>query len=384
MNFSKDNWALRNIADKLKPTICESCKAEAAAEGNTCCEEGFCEHCLRNIADNKEYVMTHLFRVNSRIEGYHDRGDGHKDFKGMKYRLANERPLLYYGIELEIGFNYDYARADYDDYYQDEYGEDCCDLSDIVEEFDRITGGIFIYETDSTVENGVECISRPMSYAAWTSDEVVGKVKEGLEYLERMGAWDPQPEGHGMHVHISRAFFDNAQNERTQREMYADFDWLFQYYQKELEILGGREYTDYCASKVDKVKRRYDIGTRDAYDNTYNVELKVTGKLKKGGSLESGHDSAIIISGPTLEGRIFHSTLNYKEVLANIEIMRNFAHAVRESNIEGKTLNNILHTKDNLYLDEVIREKRNLMHKIGKSLTLTRKNTSEIELKGEE
>ena len=376
--YTKENETFKNIKDKLKPTICKSCEADGHTFYGTCAD------CLKNQAYNKEYAETHLFIVDEEFRPYHS-GGSHNVFKSMVYRMPNEKPYLYYGIEVEVEFDEDCVyvfQRDEDDYYDD--NEDPSDdIQEILKKFSEITEGMFIYEKDGSLTNGVEFISRPMSYAKWVDKDTVKKMREGFDYLARCGAVKEQPNSNGMHIHISKKFFDYGEKKREYREdAYKDMDWLFQFYQNELEKIGGRKYTAYCDSKMNKIKSNYNIGRRNENHGMYNVELEIKGKMKKGGRMAEGdHYSAVSLSGPTIEARIFNSTIDVNHILANIELMRNFAHAVREEDIEGKTLNNILHTKDNLYLDDVLNETRKKCYKSKEEFDLERVNTNEMEIK---
>ena len=370
IEYSPEWDAFRNIKDKMKPTICASCRNDDGRRSNT---YGHCAKCLENQAYNTDLVETSLFIMDKYPREYHD-GGVHDVFKSTPLRMPGEHPYLYYGIEIEVEFNSDYVDVfeDYDGAFTDK-------IKTILDEFSNITEGMFVYERDGSLENGVEFISRPTSYPKWVDKGTVEKMKNGFQFLINNGAYIKQPDSNGLHIHISRKFFDYGKTGRNNRdEAYQDMDWLFQFFQKELEALGGRNYTSYCASKVDKIKERYGIGRRQN-DDEFNAEFTVKGKLKKGGRIPRGdHYSAVNMSGPTIEARIFNSTVDYKRVLSYIEIMRNFAHAVRDGEIEGKTLNQILNTKDNLYLDGLVREVRNELYKSGRRLTLTRKNKDEI------
>lgn len=376
--YTKENETFENITC-LKPTICKSCRADGDSM------IGHCEECLKNQAWNKEYVETHLFECDPYFRPYHS-GGKHSNFKCTPYRMPGEKPYLYYGIEIEIEFDRDYLKVFYEDEdgYEDE-DEPSNDTETMLSKFTEITGGMFVYEKDGSLENGIEFISRPMSYAKWVDKDTVEKLKAGLEYLKKeWGAFENQPNSNGMHIHISKKFFDYGDLKRTDRnDAYRDMDWLFQYFQEELEKIGGRKYTGFCDSKVNKIKREYGIGTQCNRDSRWNVELEIKGKMKKGGRMaEEDHYSAVTLSGKTIEGRIFNSTTDYKHVLANIELMRNFAHAVRDAEITGKTLNDILHTKDNQYLDGVLDEvKKNLYKNSKEKFSLERVAEDEMEIK---
>ena len=374
MEYSKENFAFRNI-NELKPTLCASCKADGYAIYGTC------EKCLRNQAWNKEYVETHLFVVDDMLEGYHCTGNGHDTFKRTFYRKENEHPYLYYGIELEIGFDEDETKVfedeDYDDYSETDQ------IESILQKFSEITEGMFVYEKDGSVTNGVECISRPTSIAQWTDPKTVEKLKNGLEYLKSEGAYVDQPDGNGMHIHISSKFFDYGKMKRENKnEAYKDMDWLFQFFQPEIEKLSGRKYTSYCQSKVENIKRQYGIGQDARYNDLWNIELEMKGKMKKGGNIPmSNHRYALEMSGPTIEARVFKSTIDYKHVLANIEFMRNIAHAVRNESTEGKTFRELLHTKDNLFLDEWVENVRKKCFKNKEKFDLDKVTENEMEIK---
>lgn len=375
MQYDPEDYWLHNIKNELKPTICESCKADGERR------YGSCEECLKNQAYNKEYIETHLFVVNPNLEEYHEGGD-HNWFKQTKKHLPGEKPFLYYGIEVEVEMDNAYIDVfHYDDY--EDYTETSEEICEILQKVAELSHGIFVFEKDGSLNNGFEMISSPMSYGMWTSPEVVECLKNTFAYLQEQHALINQPTTNGMHVHISKKFFDYGTCKRERREQaYEDMDWLFQFFQPELEKLGGREYTGYCASKVSKALDRYGIGNNSYNDRTMRVELEVKGKLKKGGEMASGdHYSAVSLSGPTIEGRIFKSTVDYKHILANIEIMRNFSHAVRDGEIVGKTLNDILHTKDNLYLDKLIKKVRENCFKNKEEFSLDRVATDEIEIK---
>ena len=368
----KDSNSLRG---KLKPVSCPACA------DNGCSYQGECETCLKNQAFNKEYLETHSFIMDDEFRGYHY--DGHNQFKTLPLRLPHEHPYLYYGIEIEIGFSRDsvtvYGRDD--DYYDDDYddGDDNWEINDILAEFSKITEGMFIYEYDGSLDNGVECISRPTSYAYWTHKDTVEKLRKGLKFLREKGAYIDQPNGNGLHIHISRKFFDNGQTKLSDRSIaYQNFDWLFQKFQPQIEKLGGREYTHYCESKASKLRK--SLVEENWNMRAYNVEAEIKCKLKKGGQLPEGdHYSAVNTTRKTIEARVFKSSTDYKQILADIEMVRNFAHAVREEDIK-RSFNDILHTKENLYLDELVRKTKMNCRRDKQDIDLDEVNNDEIEI----
>lgn len=362
-------YNIKNVREKLnlKPVVCKSCSDDGLSHGT-------CKTCLENQAYNREVLETTPFVFDTDFANYHS--SDHDFIKALPLRLPNEHPYLYYGIELEIEFDDCSVNCrDYGDDYDNE--ENNFGYEEVLERFSEICP-LFIYEHDGSLDNGIEFISRPCSYAFWTSDKTVKMLKEGMEYLRGQGAFVDQPTGNGFHIHVSRKFFDNGDTKLTdRRNAYTKFDWLFQIFQPELEVLGRRNYTEYCEGKASKLRQELRPWN---WSSRYNVELSAKCKLKEGGEMaREDHHSAVTVSGHTIEGRIFKSTTDYKEILATIEIMRNMSHAVRDNNIDT-SFNEILHSTDNLYLDEYMTKIARYYKKAGKAFDFDKKNTGEIDI----
>lgn len=368
--FQFYNGGSTELRKHLKPICCQSCR-----DNNLCV--GDCKKCLENQAYNREWLETHPFIWDTRFRCYHS--DEHVDFKTLPLRLPNEHNYLYYGIELEIEFDSRkvsiYNPSDDDDYYDE---DDNWKIQEIIDEASGIMEGMFVTEADGSLANGVEFIFRPMTYGYLTDKRTIEKFKKFFEFLKSKGAYADQPISNGMHIHLSRKFFDYGNTKLANRgEAYQSFDWLFQKFQPEFELLGGRKYTDYCASKTSKLRSSI---ADNYYARSFNADIEVKATLKKGGNVPQGdHYSAVNLGRATIEARIFKSTTDYKQMYANIELVRNLAHAVREENIE-KPLNEILHTKDNLFLDEHIQRVRMQCAKNKEVLNLDKMNDNKIEI----
>lgn len=355
-----------SLCDKMKPVTCESCKADGY-------ETGVCPKCLENQAYNTEWLETHTFIWDTALECYHS--CNHDEIKSLPLRLPNEKPNLYYGFEVEVGFDEEMMTEYYDDYEDEERMEASDRLQEILARAAEILDGMAVFEEDSSLQeyNGVEFIFRPMSYAYATHPDTVRKLKKFFDYLEQNGAYVNQPTGCGMHVHLSKKFFEHGKMTNS-AQAYEDFEWLFQFFQPEMEKLGRRKYTSYCESKTDKIKRDMRRMTSD-YGSLSDITFTVN---KGGGRLASNdHSSAINSDRHTIEVRTFKSTINAETMLATLEIVRNVAHAVRGGDIE-KTLDDILHTKDNIYLDKYIQKRRMECKRDGEELDLSRVNTNKI------
>ena len=346
----------RNLLDYLPKndipeTICEECRLNGDSIYGTCAR------CLRNQAKITEYVETHAFIVDDCIMDYHNGSCNHDLLKATPLREPDERPRLFYGIELEVSF------------------EDAgISFSDIAREFAEITNGIAVFERDGSVDDGFEIIFRPMSKRrAYREFGKGGAVRKGLEYLEQQGADICQPSGNGIHIHISKNFF-RAGSESI-NHYGSEMNWLFQVFQPQLEQLCGRKYYHYCQGAKKIAEDRLTGGV-------FGDIVFEGARLKKGNDIPyDDHGVAFNERSATYEARIFHSTINPDTILSYIEIMSNFAHTVRDGDPHDKTLDEILHQEDNLYLDKHIKKCRNREFKNGNKATIELKATNKDEIK---
>ena len=96
---------------------------------------------------------------------------------------------------------------------------------------------------------------------------------------------------------------------------------------------------------------------------------------------DGDHDSAITLSGKTIEGRVFNSTIDTNQVLACIEMMRNLSHAVRDGEIVGKTFGELLATKESPHLDKVLANLKKAYKDNTDEFNLDKVCESEMEIK---
>ena len=368
-------------------------------------EDGYDEACIMRNANHarwlKKYREMHADRLsydkmrkcslwlddNHRyLAGYHDVDT---DTKYCPLHLKNENPYLFLGIEVEITFDdevvdgYDGDRFDEDGDY-DDYGDYDCDgnyipdtydfeVADIAREFMKRAKGIFTCEEDGSLQHGYsfEAVSRPLSPAAWHDQTIIDAMKDAFDYVKSKGAMANQPSGNGFHIHVSKRFFEaNPACNRRLDDVARDMNWVFQKFQNEIEMIGGREYNEWCASAVSSAKM--------ALANNYGITIEKAHLEKKSLSLPYGdHRKAFIdsSSGYTYEARVFHSTLDVERILACIEFMRNISHGARENALEGKTFGQILRYKNAPNLMSVVKK-----IKAEKKLSLGKRNTNAIAL----
>lgn len=297
-----------------------------------------CPKCLREMAKLIEEEETNLWVYDTRAMSYHHQD--HIHFKETKLRKKHEHPYLYYGCELEYLFN------------------SGVDINTISKEFIQATGGLFVAEFDRSVSergNGIEFISRPLSYPMWMSEQVYQLLQAGQEVLKKYKAYMPQPDTCGLHIHMSLQFFEKNTTKKV-KEIKADIDWIFQVFQSEIEKISRRKYTRYCASKAFRASQLLE---NNKFSYGFNLKpAKIV--IEKGaitvsqGSGDTHHD-AIVQTPKTIEVRTFRSTTEPNELLATIEFCRAIAHAARNKKLTTKdTLGDILYCKDSKYLQDLV------------------------------
>lgn len=329
--------------------VCDECKRNGCIQvdnANLVLKYTKTNHIFRPYFESQEQTQgnlkkeeTNLWVYDTKYRSYHP--SEHVKFKSLKYRDPHEHPFLYYGIELEVLFN------------------SPIDINRITNEFIRATNGLFVAERDGSVAdqgNGCEFISRPLTYTKWMSDEVKNLLLEGQKVLRKYNAYEKQPKGCGLHVHMSLKFFEENTTKSVD-DIKTDMDWIFQIFQPEIEKISRRPYTRYCASKAFRLKQILR-------ENYYAFGLEPEFRLKKGelttsrGSGDTHHD-AVIQTRATIEARTFRSTINIDEILATIEFCRAVAHAARNIDLKNThTLGDIVNCKDSKYLDKYLKDNK--------------------------
>ena len=327
--FDIDSSNINYEPEGIKPEVCPACL-------DNCLQKGVCEKCLKNQAYNKQLRETTLWVYDTRFmeSGFYHPSE-HKKFKSTPYRKKNEHPFLYYGIEVEVGFDRHKTTKS---------------LSQIAKEFIEITHGMFVAESDSSIGYGIEFISRPISYLMWVHPVTIDLMNKGFQYLKDNGAFLIQPETNGIHIHMSRKFFEKNTTKNVDK-INKDLDWVFQYFQPEIEEISQRKYTRYCEPKIEIAKRNID---QFRY-TTRGLNSKIKVDIEIGQSpLQDGrewHHSVVTMRENTVEVRCFKSSVDVDTIISYIELVRNIAHTVRNKDIKKMTFKDIVSSKNSPRLD---------------------------------
>lgn len=302
--------------------------------------ENPCADCLEKRAKQAKKEETTLWVYDTQVCNYHE--SCHDRFKSLIYRVKHEHPYLYYGVELEVVF------------------KDDANKQQVVHDFIVATNGLFVAEYDRSVDktgNGAEFISRPLSYKAWASNYIQTLLNAGFKVLTDAGAKVDQPIGCGMHVHMSRTFFEHNTQKNT-KQIKDDIDWFFQIYQEEIEAISGRPFTRYCTSKALKVKETLPHFL--SQDLGLNINYSISkGKIPSTENNRDNHHYAIVLTNKTIEVRTFKSTLDLTQFMANIQFCRVIAHAARNMKTTQKTtFADIISCKESPQLDIIVQKKK--------------------------
>ena len=189
--------------------VCQRCiYGEMCPE---CKKQGYpiCPDCLINYGKQKNKIEAKLFQLsnNNVVRRYHDSADNF--IKSTKLRMPDEKPYLYYGIELEMCIPFDRS------------------TNNFAKEMLQVSKGLFVAECDSSLDNGIEFISRPLSYRRWKSQEVQQILNDMKEVAKRFNYDRMSQDTAGMHVHLSKLFFQKN-TAKTTNEQIDDLNWIIQ------------------------------------------------------------------------------------------------------------------------------------------------------------
>ena len=280
----------------------------------------------------REKSETTLFPVrNDGAWNYHS--SLNSGFKSMILRKPDERPYLYYGVEIEVdlpsGENRDHM------------------IRDVL----AVGKGLFTAETDSTINNGYELVSRPLSYKMWTSPEIIKILEDVFKTLYSYGYYNTFRDNVGMHINLSKKFFEKG--DKGYRNTVVDLSWIWTYGLDELMPLIGRRPTNYCESLKTVVKNRLDGSEFSFMDIRLNKE-----KLDFNNIRFDRRQAINLTNEQRIEIRSFAVPETVLHLLASIDLCRSVSHFSREMKPEDANLEQIVFYKDSPFLSQFFKENK--------------------------
>lgn len=261
--------------------LCEDCIE------NHCCE---CEDCGRLIYTDNAYWVNRrdcYLCENCYDSDNDERIDCIEDYhyyntdKG--YLMANDEEMTQF---IGFGFELEVEAPDFDA---------CRDTAEALH--DKFNRELMLEKDGSLTDYGFEIITRPMSLKYYENE---GKelLKEVTSLCLSNGCLSDKTRTCGLHIHVSRAFFDN--DEQIDKLCY-----FYEVHYKELMKIGRRKETSYCLPFFDTER---DITFEDIKDTNKTSTRYHAVNLATGNK-------------PTIEFRGFKGTLNLYTLYASIDLV---------------------------------------------------------------
>lgn len=295
-----------------------------------CKRDGYVHY--KNISMKGKYCKIHyrlakpkLQTPETRICSYHDHStEPHHFLHTENEYLKNVQ--TYFGIELEVEFDRD-VRKD-----------------DVARHALAVGKGLFYAESDGSLMNGFELISRPMTLRYLSLKKTQERIKSMLEYLKAEGATTEKNTA-GMHIHISR-----PKKLPIKEEYQKNLFWIVETLNLPIQKIAEREPTAYCESVLKQFTQRYNVQHfKKAYVDK-NIDWL---EFNRHSSLNlSGHN------GKTHELRIFNTTLSYDHMMAAVELFNAMSEAAKDlDNFDNLTFGKLVKKYGGKYLKKESEEK---------------------------
>ena len=184
-------------------------------------------------------------------------------------------------------------------------------------------GKLFVCERDSSIGNGVEIISQPMTWK-WFMNHL-DTFKELLNLCVESGFDSHTGDLCGLHVHIGREAlcgFDNNNRSLNQNSVITNINYIMERYQNELFKFSRRtlnSYRHWCSSRTDLIdlnghkfidKERIGEASNDITDRYYSLNL---------------------CNEKTIEFRFLRGTLKWETFFISLNLLKNIIENSRKS-----------------------------------------------------
>ncbi len=225
-----------------------------------------------------------------------------------------------YGIELEI--NKDNIRPN---------DNNSLETFNLLKEINKYLGGHAYYSRDGSLTNGFEIVTQPHTEKAMHNI----KWEKLFETLKKNNFTDNSQYA-GYHIHISRTLFGDTEQEI--QDNLAKLIYFFEKNREHLIKMSRRENTRWCPFYTDPSMSLYDTSTYKTLTG-----LKPSQQLSK--DIVDGKIGIIrgavnlrYAGSPTVEIRLFRSTLNYTEFMGSFDFVTTLVHNIK--NISWRSINN--------------------------------------------
>lgn len=246
------------------------------------------------------------------VDGYH-KPSIETSFK----KLDGETTKEFIGIELE-------TTKDKNGYfYQSEHVEDVFYIRKNFKELG------LNFETDSSIGNGMEIITQPMTYNYIKENQ--NKFKSIFEYLTSQGNYSHDGGKCGLHLHVSKNYLGD-----TDEEIQKTIEKLMLFietYRDKVERFSRRKHNQFSHYNSYTIPYHKSNSSDTCFtDDNYYKSGKLLYELNRYDGI--GHSSVLnpnASTGNTIEFRMFRGTLRYETFMATIEFIHNLVNVCKEN-----------------------------------------------------
>lgn len=215
-------------------------------------------------------------------------------------RRSNSAKTLYMGFELEVEFpKYKWIKST--GIYEYPNGQTPAKICDFLYEHsgrENEPERYYHLERDGSVYNGLEIVSQPMTL--WFHRQFIWK--QIVEYLNAAGCKSHDTTTCGLHVHVNKSFFEDSDMVKL---------GIFVNAQKgEMVKLARRGESHYA--KFKKI-------------NQFTKDEEIVGSWDR-------YEAVNFTNPKTIEFRLFRGTLNYKTIIATLELVDAVCRFVKTQN----------------------------------------------------
>ena len=185
------------------------------------------------------------------------------------------------------------------------------------------------FERDSSIGNGFEIVTQPMTYNYIKSNQ--DKFKSIFEYLTSKGYYSHNKGKCGLHIHISKEALGNSEEQIQQT---IEKIMLFvETYRNNVEIFSRRKHQQFSQYNAYTIPYHKQFGDNSVITNEdYYKSGKMLYEINKSDCI--GHSSVVntdTSTGVTIEFRMFRGTLKYETFMATIEFVYNLVNVCKEN-----------------------------------------------------
>lgn len=331
--------------------ICGECGREfTPEEGVQWGSYFYCDNCFK------------MYKCN--VDSYHS-----PSISTSLKKLRNEEDeKLFIGIELEVTKE---ARGDYES----------ADHKEAVFHIRKSYKELGLnFEKDSSIGNGFEIVTQPMTYNYIKSNQ--DKFKSIFEYLTSKGYYSHDKGKCGLHIHISKESLGD-----TEEEIQKTIEKIMLFvetYRNNVEIFSRRKHQQFSQYNAYTIPYHKQFGDNSVITNEdYYKSGKMLYEINKSDCI--GHSSVVntdTSTGVTIEFRMFRGTLKYETFMSTIEFVYNLVNVCKDNMTSKISWNKVINyggdfikdyvsnlniINDNLYLRDYTKQIENAIKKVNDS-----------------